>query len=315
VTADCFVVERPGVLTLIQDAGRYGFHRQGLTTGGPADPLAFYWANRLCGNARGATCLEVTVGGLVLQARVATRLSVCGADMPLTINQQNRALWQSHPIKAGDKIELGFARSGLRAYLAVAGGLQIPAVFGSTATVPREGIGGLRGGPLQAGDRLPCESLAAGDCLRLPAGYRPVYGNKLLLRVVTGYQHDDFPEQQRRLFFNSEYRLSIQSDRMGCRLQGPAISPGGEGIASEGICLGAIQIPPDGQPIVLMHDRQTIGGYPKLGAVIAMDLARLAQLKPGGSVSFTAVTVEQARQINLLAAESREQLQPDICQP
>ncbi|WP_461480438.1 5-oxoprolinase subunit C family protein [Porticoccus sp.] len=307
------VVERPGVLTLIQDAGRSGCQRLGITTGGPADPLAFDWANRLCGNGPGAAALELSVGGLALSAEVATRVALCGAYMPFSINGRILPSWCSYQVNPGDRIEVGFARAGVRAYLAVAGGLDLPPTLGSVATVVREGLGGLHGTKLAAGDHLPCGDAGEGDCLRVPAGYRPVYTKRVLLRVVTGYQYETFDEEQQQRFFASEYRVSGQCDRMGYRLEGPAVHCELPDMLSEGICLGAVQLPPDGQPIVLMCDRQTIGGYPKLGSVISVDLAQLAQLPPGGKVNFAPISVEQARQVRMMATRQFQQLSPEVC--
>jgi biotin-dependent carboxylase-like uncharacterized protein len=313
VSNSTFIVERPGLLTLIQDEGRFGAHRMGLSTGGPADPLAFHWANRLCGNALGVSALEVSVGGLVLEANVTTRIAVCGAHMPLTINRREKSLWRSHQIKPGDRIELGFANKGVRAYVAVADGFDIPAIFGSTSTVVRESMGGLNGGKLQPGDVLPCKENLNGHCFMLPKGYRPLYGHRAILRVIPGYQQHSFSRQQQRRFYSHEYVVSAHSDRMGCRLEGPAISADIGGILSEGICHGAIQIPPDGQPIVLMNDRQTIGGYPKLGSVLSLDVAQLAQLTPGNKVVFEPITVEEVHNIRHLAASYFKQVKPEPC--
>ncbi len=308
-----FRVNRPGVLTLLQDAGRFGHNRFGLTTGGPADPLAFNWANRLCGNDRGITALEVTIGGLELECQADTIFALCGADMPLTINGQPKESWRSQRVKSGDRVALGYARRGMRAYLAVADGFNIPATFGSTATVVREGVGGLSGNPLQAGDHLPCAATSSRQCLSLARGYRPVYGGRVILRVVSGYQSELITNDQQQHFFASEYRLLSQSDRMACRLAGPPIDIDIPDLLSEGVCLGAIQIPPDGLPIILMHDRQTIGGYPKLGSVMSLDMSQLAQLKPGGLVSFKSVTMAEARHIRLAADSMYRQINPEVC--
>ncbi len=308
-----FVVERPGVMTLIQDAGRIGHHRLGITSGGPADPLAFDWANRLCGNEPGTTALEITVGGLVLRCERSTRIALCGADMPMSINGELVDAWRSYHVNAGDRISVGYARTGVRAYLAVVGGLAILPILGSTSTVVREALGGLDGRKLEAGDQLPCGDSQEIDCLKVPTGYRPVYSKRVLLRVVTGYQYDAFDVAQRQQFFSSEYRVSKQCDRMGYRLEGPSLMCELPEMLSEGICLGAIQVPPDGKPIILMCDRQTIGGYPKLGSVISVDLAQLAQLSSGGTVSFTAITPAEARQIRLAATRQFQQVEPEPC--
>lgn len=296
-----FLVKQPGLLTLLQDAGRYGHHRIGLTNGGPLDAEAFKWANRLCENDLNATGLEVSIGGLVLEAHVDTCIAVTGAHMPFKINGQDMPRWQSHRIKAGDKIELGFSSAGTRAYLAVAGGFQIQETFSSTATVTREAIGGLQGQKLQQGDVLPSQKSVTGSLWRLAESEQPDYQDNVTLRVVLGYQQHTFDAVQQRLFFTSEYTLTDRADRMGFRLEGQAVKSTLNGILSEGICQGAIQIPADGQPIVLLNDRQTIGGYPKIGSVIARDTARLSQCTPGVKISFEEISIEKAHNINCLA--------------
>ncbi|BBB28267.1 biotin-dependent carboxyltransferase family protein [Neptunomonas japonica] len=296
-----FLVKQPGLLTLIQDAGRYGQHRIGLTTGGPLDGEAFNWANRLCGNELDASGLEVSIGGLVLEAQVDTALAVTGADMPFKINGQDVARWCTHKVKAGDKIELGFATSGSRAYLTVAGGFNVDQSFSSTATVTREAVGGLSGDKLKQGDLLPCQAHSPTELWALPESEQPDYNADVTLRVILGYQHQTFDSVQQRLFFSSEYALSSRADRMGFRLEGQPVKSQLNGILSEGICHGAIQIPADGQPIVLLNDRQTIGGYPKIGSVISRDTAHLSQRMPGAKIRFEEISLEKAHNINCLA--------------
>ena len=148
-------ITQPGLLSLLQDGGRFGHHRIGLSNGGPLDPQAFYWANRLCDNPTNSSCVEITIGGLSLEAELATQIAVTGAEVVLTINGQPRPLWQTHAIKPGDQLTVGFAKQGCRAYLSVTGGFRAPLQFGSSATVVWEGIGGLHGTPLQPGDLLP----------------------------------------------------------------------------------------------------------------------------------------------------------------
>ncbi|MEZ5534057.1 MAG: biotin-dependent carboxyltransferase family protein [Thiolinea sp.] len=289
-------VIQPGVLSLLQDNGRFGQHRIGLTTGGPLDSEAFHWANRLCGNPpeASATAIEVSIGGLVLKAGVDTSIALAGANMPLKINQRSVASWQTLRIKAGDRIELGYATQGARAYLAVNGGFAVPPSFGSTATVVREGIGGLDGTALKKGDELPLGLQHHPECLMLPQQYRPNYSGQATLRVIMGYQQEHFSATQQALFFHSEYTVSEQVDRMGFRLEGQPVKANISSMLSEGICYGAIQIPADGQPIVLLNDRQTIGGYPKIGSVLSLDIARLTQLMPGAKVRFTPVSLAEA---------------------
>ncbi|MBT4520718.1 MAG: biotin-dependent carboxyltransferase family protein, partial [Halieaceae bacterium] len=279
-------VLQPGLLSLIQDQGRIGWQRIGLTNGGPLDPEAFFWCNRLLGNNANCSAIEVSFGGLQLAANVDTFICVTGATMPLHIDNLPHDLWQVHPIKAGQTIDLGFAGSGCRAYFGVADGFQITPQFGSSATVVREEIGGLGGDKLQPGDQLPCAEVGTRRRCRLASDAQPHYHRDIEVRVIPGYQQARFSRLQQRRFFSSSYTVSDRCDRMGYRLEGPAIHCEIEGILSEGICYGAIQVPADGQPIVLLNDRQTIGGYPKIGSALSLDAARLAQLTPGGSVHF-----------------------------
>lgn len=287
-------VLQPGILSLLQDSGRAGKHRIGLTSGGPLDPLAFNYCNRLLQNPAGATALEISFGGLQLEAEIDTYICLTGAVMPLHINDRPQPGWEVLPVSAGDRITVDFAEHGCRAYLGVAGGFAVPHVFGSSATVMREHIGGLNGSKIEAGDSLPCSASKSRRQLYLPQAQQPRYHNIVTVRVIPGYQQAHFSRYQQRRFFNQAYTVSERCDRMGYRLEGPAIECDIQGILSEGICFGAIQIPADGQPIVLLNDRQTIGGYPKIGSALSLDCAQLAQLSPGGTVHFAAITPHAA---------------------
>lgn len=284
----------------------------GITTGGPVDASAFHWANLLCENPRDSACIEVTTGGLILSSTVKTSLAVTGATVSLRINGKAAELWQSHSINPGDSIELGFASSASRAYLAVAGGFKAEPIFNSVATVPREKLGGLRadGSPLKTGDILPCESVEEPSLWRLPENLQTDYSqNSALLRVILGYQQEAFSEAQKQLFFCSEYRVSQNCDRMGYRLQGAPITPTINNMLSEGICLGAIQFPADGQPIVLLNDRQTMGGYPKIGSVLSLDIGKLGQLTAGGTVRFEPISIDRAQS---LLVESKKHIESSL---
>ena len=311
-------VTSPGMLSLLQDSGRFGQHHNGLTTGGPVDSNAFKLANLLCTNDENLTAIEISLGGLELESNVATTIAVTGADMPFTINGKKQPLWQSLNVNKGDKIALGFAQNGVRSYLAVKGGFKVKPMFGSTSTVVRENIGGINGDKLAIGDLLPCnpdkctsaetaikgEKEGQNQCQSQNHNIvknKPSYHNEVTLRVILGYQQDAFNNVQKQMFFSSEYTVSDSFDRMGYRLEGPSIKPNINGILSEGICLGAIQVPPNGQPIVLLNDRQTIGGYPKLGSVLSIDLAKLGQCRTGAKIRFEQISIEQAH--NLLHLE------------
>ena len=283
-------VVQPGVLSLLQDRGRFGAHRIGLTNGGPLDPEAFHYCHRLLANDPAGTAIEMSFGGAHFRVQVDTFICVTGANMPLTVNGTQKPLWTVHPVAAGDEIGLGYADSGCRSYLGVAGGFLIEPSFGSTATVMRENIGGLAGDKLMAGDLLPCTETKDRRRLYLQADRQPHYQGMVTVRVIPGYQQSSFSRIEQRRFFSHAYTVSDRCDRMGYRLEGPAIHCDIEGILSEGICFGAIQVPADGQPIVLLNDRQTIGGYPKLGSALSLDTARLAQLRPGDTVHFAPIS-------------------------
>lgn len=317
-----FIINQAGILSTLQDSGRFGAFNLGLTNGGPVDYHAFYWANRLCGNnfsqQEDFTSIEITLGGFEFTSQVTTLIAITGANIEFFINGKLKQLWRSYLIQAGDVITLGYPTNGIRNYIAVKDGFTISPIFGSTSTVCRESIGGLNGGKLIKDDLLPCSSITtkttAGrsesyDCLSLDKTHWPTYQSTVTLRTVAGYQHQEFTAVQQQLFYSSEYEVSSASDRMGYRLQGQKISTKPKDMLSEGICHGAIQIPADGQPIVLLNDRQTIGGYPKIGAVIAADTAKLAQVSQGAKVRFKQVSIEDAHNIFHLALAHQSNIQ------
>jgi biotin-dependent carboxylase-like uncharacterized protein len=284
-----FNVLQPGVLSLIQDAGRFGQHGIGLTNGGPLDASAMQIANLLLGNSPSAAVIEVSFGGLELEALCDTAIAYTGGDAAISINGEERSSWRSYAVRAGDRISIGFATQFCRSYIAVADGFTIAEQFGSASTVVREGIGGTSGEKLSKGELLSCAGKTDAELLSLNADDIPAYSDEICVRIVPGYQIKSFSRLQQRRFFSSVYSVTDRADRMGYRLEGPAIECDIEGILSEGICHGAVQIPADGQPIVLLNDRQTIGGYPKIGAALSLDTAKLSQLTPGAKVHFEAI--------------------------
>lgn len=294
-----FLITKPGFLTLLQDAGRRGVMHMGLASGGAMDRHAWAWANRLLGNPWGATALEITFGSLEFRSELDTQIAVTGATVPLTINGAPQPLWSTLKIRAGDLVCLGTPKAGIRSYLAVSGGFRVkPGPGGSCATFTREGTGGLHrdGRPLQTGDYLPCSAPAEPvPARRVPDQWQPDYRKELVLDVIPCAQVDRFPAHTLETFFSSSYTLTPQTDRMGARLKGPALEVLDNRLISEGTSLGAIQIPPDGQPIVLLNDRQTVGGYPKPGAVTPGSLDALAQRPPGTKLRFRAITLHQAQ--------------------
>ncbi|EAT12405.1 biotin-dependent carboxyltransferase [Bermanella marisrubri] len=304
----------PGFLTLTQDLGRFGQHHLGLTTGGPMDPFAFRFANRLVDNQANSVALEITMGGFKAVATQDMCVAVTGAKVDVSVDGKRQPQWRTLYIKNGQKIELAYAVKGCRIYLSVAGGFDIKKQFDSASAVVREGIGGINGGKLESGAELKLKKRnSLNQAWYLPESYIPNYGNHAVLRVIPGYQEKHFSRHQQRRFFYHDFRISDLADRMGYRLQGPKIECDINGILSEGICLGAIQIPADGQPIVLMNDRQTIGGYPKIGSVLSLDLAKLSQLTPGATVNFEPISIDHAHNLLHLADHKFKQIELKPC--
>jgi biotin-dependent carboxylase-like uncharacterized protein len=300
-----FEVVHPGILSTFQDLGRFGQSHLGLTSGGPADKQAYLWANRLLNNHQHCPVLEVNFGGLKLIANTSTTIAITGANALLTINGHAKEMWRSHHVNSDDEIEIGYATEGCRIYLAVFEGFVVEPQFNSVSTVIREKVGGINGCALTAGDLLfykqtprqtPRQTLYA-----LNTNDIPRYADSLTVQVVTGYQHDLFERVELAKFFSNEYQISAQCDRMGYRINGPAIQSGISQMLSEGICNGAIQIPPDGQPIILSVDRQTIGGYPKLGSVLSLDLDLLMQCTQGAKLNFEPISIHCAHTMLHLA--------------
>jgi biotin-dependent carboxylase-like uncharacterized protein len=310
------LVRKPGPLTLIQDLGRTGYFRQGLTVGGPADLTSFLWANRLCGNRADTPALEIVIGGMVVEATADCQIAISGGDSAVLINGRAVRSWSSHQLRAGDLVDVGVARRGTRLYLAVRGGFQVATLFDSAATVCREQLGGLGGNgePLKAGDVLPVQSSTGEANFYLPPERRPDIFADRPLRMVPGWQYQDLPQALRKNLFSRTFTLSSQCDRMGFRLTGHPLGDCdtiADAMVSEGIIAGAVQIPPDGLPIVMMVDHQTIGGYAKAGTVLRGDLSRLAQMRPGDRVGFQPVSSLKARHISRALWRLYESTAPD----
>ncbi|WP_444984343.1 biotin-dependent carboxyltransferase family protein [Halomonas mongoliensis] len=293
-----FRVERAGPLALLQDAGRFGVRRLGVTQGGAADLHGWAWANRLAGNPWGTAALEVTFGGLTLVAERDLTLAVAGADLGATLDGEPLPLWERITCREGQRLVFAAPANGLRAYLAVAGGFVAEPVLGSVACVVREGLGGFdgRGSKLAVGDRLTVGEPASGALspAAAPAEARLDYRVPARLALLPGAQIGDFTGQSLYRAFNTAWRVDDRADRMGVRLTGPRLACRIASLVSEGIGLGAVQVPPDGQPIALLNDRQTIGGYPRLGALTPLSASRLAQCLPGQEVRLVASSGEQA---------------------
>ena len=288
----------PGLLTTVQDFGRVGVMKNGFTQNGAMDRYSMTVANRLCGNCDSAPVLEMTVLGVTARFTQDTVICVSGADFGAKINDKPIKRNKAYKINKGDILSMGTAKSGMRAYLAVAGGIVGEYVFGSASTNLKFAFGGHFGKKLQSGDVLSIGTgafpLGEIDKWEIPESE---YSKDAQLRVVLGPQNEMYTDEDIRLFLSQEYEVNAQSDRMGIRLSGePLKSKNGMDIISDGIVFGSVQVPNSGEPIILMADHQTTGGYAKIATVISVDLPRASQLSAGNTVRFKSVTVEEAEQ-------------------
>jgi antagonist of KipI len=293
---EAFQVVQPGPLTTVQDLGRHGWQQYGVPPSGAIDDYAFRIANILVGNDESAASLEITLVGCQLRVLEDTVIALTGADLAPTVNGAPIPMWETFPVSRGDNIAFLRLKTGCRAYLAVSGGINVPRVMASAATCIRAGIGGFEGRALRSGDTLrTVEGTSPPVRARVPREYWPDYGSQIELRVILGPQDDYFTDEGIRTFLRSEYTISAQADRMGCRLEGPQIQHiAGADIISDGIPLGAVQVPGNGLPIILLVDRQTTGGYTKIATVVSTEIPKLAQAKPGDKVGFRQVGDERA---------------------
>lgn len=289
---------QPGMLTTVQDTGRYGYQRFGMPVAGAMDSFALRAANRLVGNPDRAACLETTVLGPQIRLLADACIAITGAAVAPLLDGEPIPMWQPVLAPEGSLLAFQAPQDGLRAYLAIAGGIAVPPVMGSRSTYIKAAIGGLNGRALAARDILSAYEPPTPPRAnrRIPHGGIPAYGSQAQLRVVLGPQNAAFTRQGIRTFLTSEYAVSIYSDRMGYRLEGAAIEhTDGADIISDGAPMGAVQVPGDGKPIILLADRGTTGGYTKIAAVITADLPKVAQAMPGGVFTFRAVSLDEAR--------------------
>jgi antagonist of KipI len=302
MSAETLEILDPGILTTVQDQGRTGFQRYGVPVSGALDTYALQVANIMVGNDESQAGLEITVLGPRVRFLADTRIALTGADLTPLLDGEPIPPWQAVEARSGSVLAFGGVRDGARAYMAVAGGIDVPVVMGSRSTYVTGAIGGLEGRALRSGDvlaTLPVDSNGQKIENRLPDHLAvPYYGHEQEIRVVLGPQDGAFTAQGIATFLGSEYAVSMDSDRMGCRLDGPKVEHvSGPDIVSDGTALGAVQIPGDGKPIVLLADRGTTGGYTKIATVISADIGNLVQAMPGDTVSFSAVSVDEAHAI------------------
>lgn len=312
-TAGNFIeVLKPGAMTTVQDLGRPGFLNAGVPDGGAMDRLAARVANLLVGNLAGAAVLETTMAGPVLQFHADTLVAVCGARFT------GVPAWQPMILRSGETLSLSELELGCRGYVAVAGGFYVPAIMGSASTYLRAGLGGLEGRTLRKGDQLAVGPSAHAiptdvEHWHISPTVLPAYSTQPIVRVVRGAQWDWFAEEAQYKFFQGRYSVLPKSDRMGLRLIGTQLllkEP--REMVSEAVAFGSVQVPPEGQPIVLMADRQTIGGYPRIAEVASVDLPLLAQLRPGDRMLFTLISLEEAQALLLAEEHALLRLQEGI---
>lgn len=307
-------VVRPGMFTTVQDLGRSGLQQYGLAGGGAADAVEVRLLNRLVANAEGAAVLEITLNGPELEFDREVLVAWGGGEFPVAVGGQTVPANRPVRLTAGMTLSFGQARHGCRAWLAVAGGIDVPVVLASRSTVTRAHLGGYRGRTLAVEDRLPLGSPAPEarrllERLRATGGWAPTWRAALtdlpwrhpaILRAVRGPEFPLFAPDAQRRFYEAEFQVTNEADRMGVRLFGKelALMEPGEQV-SAAVNTGVVQVPPSGQPIVLLPDHQTHGGYPRIGAVIAADFGRLAQLRPGDTVRFEEISLAEAHALHL----------------
>lgn len=297
------IISRCGPGVTIQDAGRFGYDRLGVTTGGAVDHLAWMTGRDLVGNVALAAGLEIPLGDLQFSVDSSRRIAVTGAPVGISVGQQTMAMNTSFLLPANTPLTLTRPSRGVYTYVSVAGGITTEPVLGSRSTVVRERLGGMSGRALCVGDRLPLGDTEDGNTLAIDqsaTGRCCSATGTTKLRFLPGFQFQSMRREAQQTLLGNVFEVTGRANRMGVRLHGEDIDTGMNELWSEGTCLGAIQIPPDGQPIVLLNDRQTMGGYPKAGAVIASDCARLAQLRPGARVQFSLITEREADRIRWL---------------
>ncbi|MFB1081830.1 biotin-dependent carboxyltransferase family protein [Jeotgalibacillus sp. JSM ZJ347] len=310
-------VVEPGLLSSIQDNGRRGHQESGMIISGVMDTFSMRIANTLVGNVEGEAVLEITLTGPTIEFQDDQLIAICGADFSATIDGIPAPLWRPVAVKKGSTLHMKFSKVGCRGVIAVGGGFNVPEVLGSKSTYLRAQIGGYEGRSLekedilQIGNRSDRSQNIYEKVSKNPVNWsvsgaytNDVY-NRSVMRVIPGKQYDDFTEESRACFFEQDYKISKQSDRMGFRLDGENLECGLSGdMLSEGVAFGTVQVPADGQPIILLADRQTLGGYPKIGQIASVDLPSLIQKKPGEAISFEEISVQEAQ--NLFRKREKE---------
>lgn len=296
MTEPIFKVLKPGLQTTVQDLGRTGYQQYGISPAGAMDPYSMQMANLLVGNPLGEAVLEAAVLGPRLEALTDASIAICGGDLEPMVNSSKVPMWRSFVFKKGDILSFGTAKSGARAYISFAGGIDVPLVLGSKSTFINGRLGGFKGRALESGDLVHGNPFVRKNRF-LHSSLVPEYASEMDIRVIIGPHQDKFSQTEKDRFLSSEYTLTSQSNRMGYRLEGPKLETiGGSDIISDAIPLGGIQVPANGQPIILLSERQTTGGYARIATVISVDIPLLAQAVPGTKIRFKEITIGEAQE-------------------
>ena len=293
-------VVKAGLLTTIQDAGRRGYQRFGMAVSGAVDVHSYIYGNILVGNEPTEAVLECTLMGPTIEFTSASIIAVTGGNLTPRINGEEITMYKAIKVNEGDTLSFGHVQSGCRAYIAFAGGLDIDVIMESRSTYIKAGLGGHHGRNLQDGDVVEFrKENAAVDNLELREMDPPIaWTGEYVVRVVLGAEEDRFTDKGINTFLTSEYKVSNSFDRMGVRLEGDAIEHVGDAnIISNGIPFGAIQVPDSGQPIIMLSDRQTVGGYTKIGTIINIDMPMIAQAKSGDRIRFKTINIYEAQEL------------------
>ena len=293
------LVESAGLQTTVQDLGRPGFGPEGVSASGAADPVALRLGNLLVENQPGVAGLELTLVGGSFVFPDGAVIAITGADLGATVNGRPLEMWASHTLEPGTKLMFGATKNFARGYLAIAGGIQVDPFLGSASTHVLSGLGGFEGRALRKGDRLrigKASKKVPRRRITLAALY--AFKPRKVLRVTEGPQADWFSEAAKQVFYRDVFRVSEESDRVGLRLEGTALDGStAREMITEGVSLGAVQVTPSGQPIILFVEQQTTGGYPKIANIIAADLHRIGQLRPRAEIRFQRTSLAVARSL------------------
>ncbi|ULT56224.1 biotin-dependent carboxyltransferase family protein [Neobacillus drentensis] len=292
-----FKVLKPGLQTTVQDLGRYGYQQYGISPSGAMDTYSMQVANILVGNPNGEAVLEAAIIGPEIEALNDVAIAICGGNFTPKVDGEEVSMWKSFLLRKGQVLTVGHCHRGARAYIAIGGSIDVPFVLGSKSTLLNGKFGGFEGRALQKGDVLVGNPLIRKPYKMLHPELVPQYAKEMTIRVVIGPHENRFTEESIRRFCSEEYVVTHQANRMGYQLKGPKLEHiGGPDIISDPIPLGGIQVPASGQPIILLADRQTTGGYTRIGTVISADIPKVAQAVPDTILHFSMVSVEEAQQ-------------------